>query len=518
MKTVKYNHFSDKPSIFHEFPLLPQGSTLAGYSALIQAHQLKVAAPDFLCAIGPKHQLLTLGTWKLFTPRHRPADTLYGHLTFALKYEGIDLQVLSALFRTLQADSITKLVLAEPTGSYSRRIWFLYEWLSGKILPISDAASGNFVDLINSKLQYPGPARDSKRHRVRNNLPGNQAFCPIIRRTEKLDELINQNLSALAAEQIGKTHADLMSRAAAFLLLKDSKASYSIEGESPPHNRLTRWGNVIAQAGQRKLSIDELEFLQTEVIPDHRFIIPGLRMEGGFVGEHDRVTGMPLPDHISAKAEDLEFLIEGMLKTYFMLLSSNYNPVLIATLLAFGFVFIHPFEDGNGRIHRYLIHHALAETAFVPKGLVFPVSAVILDRIELYKKVLEHFSKRRLGLIEWRPTAQNNIEVLNNTLDLYRFFDATEQAEFLFDCVAETVKTTLPEEVTYLGKHDQLNAFIKNYIDMPDRKVDLLIRFLHQNAGSFSKRAISKEFAALSAEERQAIESRYQAIFGQVTF
>ena len=58
------------------------------------------------------------------------------------------------------------------------------------------------------------------------------------------------------------------------------------------------------------------------------------------------------------------------------------DPVVAAAMIAFGFVFIHPFVDGNGRIHRYLIHHVLAERGFAPKGIVFPVSAVILERID----------------------------------------------------------------------------------------------------------------------------------------
>lgn len=257
--------------------------------------------------------------------------------------------------------------------------------------------------------------------------------------------------------------------------------------------------------------------MQDEVIPDQRFITPGLRNEGGFIGAHDRMTGMPLPDHISANPKDLGSLMGGMIETYALLLNSEYNPVLTAKLIAFGFVFIHPFEDGNGRIHRYLIHHVLAETGFVPQGLVFPFSAVILDRIEVYRRVLEHFSKRRLDLIEWRPTEKNNVQELNNTTDLYRFFDATKQAEFLFECVAETVNITLPAEVDYLEKYDQLNTFIKNFLDMPNNKVDLLIRFLVQSGGQFSKRAIEKELSKLTDDERQAIETRYRGIFGDTT-
>ena len=62
------------------------------------------------------------------------------------------------------------------------------------------------------------------------------------------------------------------------------------------------------------------------------------------------------------------------------------DPVLAAAVLAFGFVYAHPFEDGNGRIHRYLIHHILAERGFNPPGVVFPVSAAILDRIDDYRR------------------------------------------------------------------------------------------------------------------------------------
>jgi len=509
----EYNQNSRSVTAFHAFSALEEGATLAGYSALILSYDLSVPAPDHLCAIGTKHKKYDKGRWRIFTPRHKPDDSLRGHLTFALKHEGVELGVLRALFDTVEPETIEEIVRSKPTGAYSRRTWFLYEWLCDKELDIKDAAQGNFVALINDTLQYPGPSRDSRRHRVRNNLPGTRAFCPLIRRTEKLDRFIALNLSQAAIDHIGKTHADLLSRAAAFLLLKDSKASYTIEGEAPPHNRIERWGKIIGEAGQRKLSIEELEYLQQIVIADNRFVPPGCRVEGGFVGNHDRVTGMPMPVHISARAEDLASLLSGLIETYQLLGESDYDAVLMAALIGFGFGFIHPFEDGNGRIHRYLFHHVLAEKGFVPRGLVFPVSAVTLDRIDDYRQTLEHYSKPRLDLIEWRPTDKGNVEVLNETIELYRYFDATKQAEFLFECVEETVTKTLPEEVSYLTKYDLLNGFIKNYIDMPDRLVDLLIRFLSQNDGKLSMRARDKEFSQLTVGEVQTIERQYDDIF-----
>lgn len=507
---AKYNQNPDSASLIRDFPLLGPGRSLAGYSAIIDAHKLIIPTPDKLCGIGKKHRM---EQWHIYPSGYKPDDTLKGHLTFALKYEGIDLYILNALFKVIKPQEIIAIVESEPTGAYSRRIWFLYEWLTDSHLELDDAKDGNFVLLVNEKLQYSAKPIDSKRHRIRNDLPGTKEFCPLIHRTEALEQYISMDLSQKAEEHIGRTHKDLLSRAAAFLILKDSKASYTIEGESPPYNRIERWAKIIGEAGKRELSIEELEELQEVVISDRRFTFLGLRIEGGFIGEHDRFTGVPIPDHISAKAEDLESLLNGFIDTYQLLGDGGYNPVLMAAALAFGFVFIHPFEDGNGRIHRYLFHHILAEQKFVPKGIVFPVSSVILERIEEYRDVLESYSRPRLDLIEWQPTDKNNVEVLNDTIDLYRYFDATEQAEFLFQCVEETVDKTLPDEVKYLARFDEMKSYIINSIEMPDKMVDLLIRFLDQNDGTLSKRALSKEFEALTEEEVAGIENKYKEIF-----
>ena len=59
-----------------------------------------------------------------------------------------------------------------------------------------------------------------------------------------------------------------------------------------------------------------------------------------------------------------------------------------AAAIACGFVYIHPLADGNGRLHRCLVNHVLAERKFMPPGLVFPVSSAMLDRIDAYRDTL----------------------------------------------------------------------------------------------------------------------------------
>lgn len=507
-----YNHFSRSITVFHG-RTAPEKGILVGYGAIINKLALKVPLPDKLALISEKRRRYTTEEWDVFTPKHKPKDTLYGHLIFSLKYEGVNLSVFRSLFSAIESNVITDIILSEPNGQYSRRIWFLYEWLMETSLDIPDLRIGNYVNLLNEKLQYAGSVEISKRNRIRNNLPGTKDFCPLIRKTPKLEEFIAKDLSQKATKLLNTTHRDLLKRASAFLLLKDSKASYAIEGEQPPQNRAQRWGEAIGQAGNKPLSKDELLRLQQIVIGNSRFIKMGWCKEGGFVGQHDRTTGAPIPDHISARWEDIDTLVTGLIKTNNKLQESDFDPVLAASLIAFGFVFIHPFVDGNGRIHRYLIHHVIARMNFAQQGIVFPVSSAILERIDEYRKVLESYSIPRLDLIEWEPTTSNNVKVLNQTIDLYRYFDATKHAEFLYDCVEQTIEEIIPEEVKFLYKYDEMKLYLDDHFEMPDKMVALLIRFLGQNNGKFSKRAKMKEFELLSEGEINDIEEMYKQLF-----
>jgi len=509
----KNKQYSREINFFHGRQT-PEKAILVGYGAIIEALDLAVPSPSQLALISKKHRQYKTPEWQIYTPRHKPEDTLYGHLTFAIKYEGINLLFFKKLFNKTESTTIESIVIKEPLGQYSRKIWFLYEWLLQIHLNVPDLKEGNYVPLIDEKMQYAiSQGSKSGRHRILNNLPGTIDFCPLIHKTRKIEDHIKEDLSAKTLQIISGVHRDILLRTSAFLLLKDSKASFNIEGEVPSHSRANRWGKVIGQAGTKPLSKEELIRLQQIVIESKRFIKMGFRTEGGFVGEHDRNSGEPIPEHISARCQDLDILINGLIETSTMLEKSAFNPVLSATMIAFGFVFIHPFIDGNGRIHRYLIHHLLAKSGFTPQGIVFPVSAAILDRIDEYRKILESYSHPLLDFIEWKETDDHNVEVLNETTDYYRYFDATLLAEFLFGCVKNTIDDIIPEEIAYLRKYDQMKNWLDNKFEMPDKMVALLIRFLEQNKGSLSKRSLKKEFMALSALEIKEIESKFQSIF-----
>src|SRR5579863_6605080 len=396
MSNAPENRISRTVTVFHGRVLPEPEMSLVGYAALADAFELRVPLPEQLAAVSKQHRRYAMEGWEVYTPRHAPDDTIAGHIAFALRYEGVDLALLHALFSKIGGDEIEAWVRREPVGQYSRRAWFFYEWLTDHKLQLPDATTGNFVDALDSKKYYVGTPIASKRHRVRDNLPGVPDFCPLVRRTAKIEAYIAHDWRREAKEKTGKVHADVLARAAAFMLLQDSKASFAIEGESPSQNRAERWGQAIGEAGLHPLTIQELLRLQSIVIADNRFVKMGLRKEGGFIGTHDRHSGLPMPGHISARWQDLERILTGMIAADVRLRKVQVDPVVAAAMIAFGFVFIHPFMDGNGRVHRYLIHHVLAERDFAPKGIVFPVSAVILERIDEYRQVLEAYSSPRL--------------------------------------------------------------------------------------------------------------------------
>ena len=504
---------SDSATPFHGRPL-PEAGRVAGYGALWERYGLRVPLPPRLALIAEKHHRKDTGDWLILTPRHAPDDTLAGHLTFALKWEGVDLGLLRGLFHEVEGEEIAAVVRETPTGAYARRLWFLYEWLIGSRLDVPDAQKVKAVPVIDPERQLaPTTGSISSRHRVLDNMPGPPAFCPLVRRTPSLARFQEERLDERARGVIGRTHPDTLTRAAAFLLLSDSRASFRIEGERPSQDRAVRWGQAIATAGAVHLGIDELERLQRLVIGDARFVHLGLRTEGGFVGDYDRRTGAPIPVHVSARPEDLQGLLQGMVEYAEGAIRAGLDPVAVAAAVAFGFVYVHPFEDGNGRLHRWLIHHVLATAGYHPPGLVLPVSAAILRHLEEYRTLLESYSRPLLPLLHWRATERGNVEVLNDTADYYRYFDATAHAEFLYGCVKETVEEDLPTEVKYLEAYGRFSAGVQNVVAVPARTVDLLHRFLRQNEGRLSKRARVREFESLTDAEAARIERLFEEAF-----
>jgi len=506
-------HNNDHTRTFHE-TTVPADTRLAGWASLVQTFgvQAPVRRPSAISGQHVKASRRAERGWNVFDKRYWPGESFGDQLGFALRHEDLDLLVLKRLFEVVPQDTVTAFVRSAPTGALNRRAWFLYEFLTGRTLDIPDAVEASFTDLLDDRLYFTAAPRLSRRHKVRDNLLGTPAFCPVIRRTQALLEFEAHALGTKANEIIGRTGANVVARAASFLLLADSRASFEIEGEKPPRSRLERWGRAVLQAGKNPLTLDEILRLHTVLIEDMRFTRAGLRPDGVFLGERDH-EGDPLPEFIGARPQDLQPLMQGMIAANDRMREGELDSVLQAAATAFGFVYIHPFQDGNGRLHRCLIHHVLAERKFTPPGMVFPVSPVMLGRIDTYRDTLRAHSGPLMNFIQWRPTPERNVTVLNDTADLYRYFDCTAAAEFLYACVARAIDKDLPQEIDFLRCNDEAMRRIMNTVEMPDRVAENLIRFIRLNEGKLGRKRREGEFEKLTDDEVASIEAIVREAF-----
>jgi hypothetical protein len=502
-----------RPGTFQE-KTVPAEAKLAGWAWLVQSFGARapVRRPSVVSDQYVKASRRQAGEWTIYDKRYWPGDTFGDHFGFALRHENLDLLALKRIFDAVPQDTVATFVRSAPTGAPNRRVWFLYEFMTGRMLDIKDVSGVSFTDLLDSRLYFTAAPVPSRRHKVRDNLLGNRDFCPVIRKTKALTDFGARSLPAKANDIIGHTGANVVARAASFLLLADSRASFEIEGEKPPRNRLERWGRAVLQAGKNKLTLDEIVRLHTVLIEDTRFTRAGLRPDGVFLGERDH-EGDPLPEFIGARPDDLQTLMQGLIYANERMSEVGLDTVLQAAATAFGFVYIHPFQDGNGRLHRCLIHHVLAERKFTPPGMVFPVSPVMLDRIDIYRDTLRAHSGPLMDYIDWRPTPERNVDVQNDTVDLYRYFDCTEAAEFLYGCVAQAVDRDLPREIDFLRRNDEAMRRVMNTVEMPDRIAENLVRFIRLNEGRLGRNRREAEFAQLTDAEVTSIEAIVREAF-----
>ncbi len=168
-----------------------------GYQALLEILQLK-AMPHYRASYikykgKPRSILANSQEIHEYSKSYAPKDLqdVFGQLKFALKYDGINLDVLALVFQKLDKDSLTRWIKKRPTSKYTRVIWFLYEMLVDEKLDIEDSKRLKHVDVLDEQKYFTAKPQKSSRHGVNNNLLGNKDFCAILRKTPT-DLTLNQ--------------------------------------------------------------------------------------------------------------------------------------------------------------------------------------------------------------------------------------------------------------------------------------------------------------------------------------
>lgn len=450
-----------------------------------------------------------------FGAKYAPAeDGILPHIEFGLKYDDFSLDFLNAVFKQTDEEEIIQYIKKNPTGKYSRKIGFLFEWLTGESLDLDFSISGNYVDFLDPEKYITGSVNKNSKWRINDNLLGGKDFCPVVRNTHQLEELLNVDYTGEIENLKSEYSVEVFNRATQYLYRKETKSSYEIESEKPTPDRMNRFVNLLYEAGRKSaketLSEETLTNLQNAIV-DPRYKQEGYRKFQNYIGQ----TNYRLEEiyhYVCPPPVWVHPMMNGLLNSEEK--TKSLSPIVRAAIVSFGFVFIHPFLDGNGRIHRFLIHDFLARDGFVEKGIILPVSAHMLNNMAEYDTVLESYSVPLMKRIQFSKDEEGEL-IINNIEEVecyYKYPDLTLQTSFLAKTINETIKQDLNDELLFLERYDELKREILQLIDMPDQRVNEIIVFLHQNKGIFPKRR-KKNFPEIIEEEFSKIEDIYRVIF-----
>jgi Fic/DOC family len=210
--------------------------------------------------------------------------------------------------------------------------------------------------------------------------------------------------------------------------------------------------------------------------------------------------------YIAPHFEEVPAMLDGLME--FERATRGQAALARAAAIAFGFVYVHPMSDGNGRLHRFLINDSLQRDGAVPAGVILPVSAGITNTREFghgYDRHLELFSRpfmrryaedHRFGpLVTYDDGVKSNLvfEAYEDANHAWRYPDLTEHAVFTARLVAHTIHTDMAEEAMRFQLAQQR---IKDVMEMPDPDAARIIRAIKDNGWQVSGKLV-KEYPPL---------------------
>lgn len=466
-----------------------------GYGALIARFKLQVPPLRQTFWVGVRstetRTLAADGTERVELARGRAGteQSTVEQLTFALKREDLNLTVLGALFEQPQVlADIQDWLTAKPTSGYARQAGYLASWLSGATFSYRAPPGTPRVRLLDAGAYLVGPEVPNPQFGVVNNLLGTKEFSPLVRKTPHLQALLDQDLRSKVVQAMKAIEPEVLHRAVDYLYLSETRSTYSIEDEVPDNNRAAKFRNLLEAAGAPG------ELTESQLCEWQNLIVNPLSAEFNFRAEQNWLSRpgrlRNIADYIPPPASLVEPMMQGVGKVAAYASQGVLDPIVAATCAAFGFVFVHPFFDGNGRLHRFLLHHILRQAGLTPAGVVLPLSARMLKQLDRYSTLLKAYSRPRTELLNYRLDSDSGTIMVTSSqpIWLYAYFDATELCEFVLECCKLCVEEDLAAEVQYLRAHDQTVKELEGWLDMRQSKLNSLIDIIVQGHGALSRR------------------------------
>lgn len=452
--------------------------------------------------------------YEIYRPASHPGESPVAHIAFALKHEGVHLELLSRLFNTIDVGAIAEWVKHEPSGQYARKAGFLYEWLTGHEIPVS-GMTGNYQDVLDPQLYVASSTPEKNpRWRINDNLPGTRDYCPIVRRTDLVDLISEYDCASRLADMENDYGVGMLASSAVWLSIRESRATFAIEHEGDQKSKIHRFALAMGQyCGQfaDPLAPESLTTLQLNILGPST-VNMGLRQSPVFVGSGTREMGNYI-HYVAPPAKDVPGMLGGL--KAFLDKTPNDNGIVRAAIASFGFVLIHPMADGNGRISRFLVNDVLRRDKDIEDPVLLPVSATIMKNDSsrnAYDRILERYSRPMMqatsadvhfGEPETYPDgirSDFDFKGYDTLMPAWRYPDLTEQTEYLFHVVHETIEYEMRFNIVAHQAFTRTREKVKDHLDGPNEHIDRIIRSLEVNEGVISNK-LKKEFPALEQDD-----------------
>lgn len=446
---------------------------------------------------------------RLSVPAHNAPprdDDLIGHLTFALKHEGVNLQLLAAAMPHLRAEELAEAVTQTPNGQYLRMLCSIWEHFTGQlVMEEPPQIVGGYVDLFDMRRYFTGPGERDARWRVNFNGLGNWDYCVTVERTGEIMDLVNEDVLEAAREFLDSLDRELLDRTLNWAYLHETQDSYAIERETPSDDKRRTFIRLLKQAHEpRALTEEYLVELQNSIITNPYNQAVQYRTEQNWLsdGNHGALGVTFVPP----KPDDIPSLMEGW-ANFANTISARLEPIMAASIASFGFVYIHPFMDGNGRLSRFLFHKLLCQSGRLTEGMLLPVSVAMKHHEAQYLQVLREFSRPARDLVRVRAAGEGEYDIQFKADDkIFRYWDATSCVEFGLRMAKEALQVELRNESNFILHYDVVYKDINDRFEMRGSTLATLVSIALTNDGVISRKKRKRYAEEVSEEAFLAIE------------
>jgi hypothetical protein len=303
----------------------------------------------------------------------------------------------------------------------------------------------------------------------------------------------------------------MMDRALNWAYLHETKDSFAIEREAPSESKSRRFIQLLRGAHESQpLTEDYLVALQNATLSNPLDLAAAFRHEQNYLSDSTQgaagVTYLPPPPTLCRE------LMESLM-AFANEAPSQIDPLVCAGIISFGFVLIHPFMDGNGRLSRFLIHQTLCRAGALENGLLLPVS-VAMKRQELrYLEALQSFSRpvRDFWDVQWIDFGQYNFEFKGSDA-IYRYWDATPCVAFTLEMARLALEVELQKEADFLACYDTVYRAVNDRYDIRGSDLANLVMMCLSNDGIVSRNRRKQYQYSVPSEVFDYIEQQSQQV------